>query len=140
MAHGYPDFEGDKSGLYLKPEWSAREALDKNFYAHNLLAAWAGTAIVTYNVPAGKTLYICGAACLVAPILVADVDKTIRCMFKLEEGIGATYRLQESSFGGNSVTLAKPLVWTGGEQFKATIVSLSAPVVSITINAWGYEV
>lgn len=140
MARGYPDWEGGKSRVYSGADWAAIEGIDKNFYAGNLLAGWADSAIETYNVPSGKALYICGVACLIVPLLVADVDATIRCWFKLEEGITGTYRLQESSYGGNSIVLPKPLVWIGDEQFKATIFSMSNVTVAITLNAWGYEI
>ncbi len=63
MAHGYPDFEGDKSGLYLKPEWAAKEGQDKQLTGSTASLGTGYSTILSYAVPTGKVLRITELAC-----------------------------------------------------------------------------
>ena len=54
----YPDYEGQKSAVFLIPQWAAKEATDVDEY-ETVLAGAAGTfKVIEYTVPTGKTLFI----------------------------------------------------------------------------------
>ena len=62
MARGYPDFEGNKVGLYLMPEWAAKEGKEWSKIVVGANKAFGTSANGSYLVPAGKTLYITQAS------------------------------------------------------------------------------
>lgn len=105
MARGYPDFEGNKSGLYLKPEWAAFEATDWNVaggalgFAPNVL-----TVIVFDTVPLGRRIYITQFSFGVAVGTIGNVFGYL--------AINGAIRLPFGGAQGCIATVAKPIVAT----------------------------
>jgi len=140
VARGYPDFEGDKSGLYLKPEWAAYEGIDKNFRATGLNKATLTWASFSYDVPAGKTLYICGASMWIRGYAVEDRDNNQIGALDLQNFTTATHLVMVGGNGGCSVVLPKPLVIPGDDKFYGAFFNKSNHSCNIEGTAWGYEI
>jgi len=141
MAHGYPDFEGDKSGLYLKPEWAAKEGTDKSFYA-NRIAATFGQAppAAFYLVPVGKTLYLNGLSFGVRANLVADADNNqMGSAYIIDTTTGDIYGYVGGN-GGGCVVFPKPIVIPGGDVVAYPVVCQANHACDIDVTCWGYEI
>lgn len=138
MPRGYPDFEGDKVGLYLKPEWAAKEGVDKNFYAVGADKAFGAGADGSYVVPAGKTLYITQYSYYNRAVLAADADNNQMCWGYLTDLI-----IADVVFGGNGGgggILKKPWVIIAGATMKWYIKNTANHNCHIGLVINGYEV
>lgn len=140
MAKGYPDFEGEKSGLYLKPEWSAKEGTDKNFIANDDALIFGEGATVTYLVPAGKSLYITQVSTsLVAP-LVANSGNNQICRALVYDQTDNVVKWCLGGNGGAGMAFSKPIVIPTGHTVWFTCYNFSANTAWGVVVASGYEV
>ena len=137
MARGYPDFEGNKRGMYSPAEWAAKEGDDKNFRVAGLNKTFAQIATAAYAVPAGKTLYIVGMAINSTAVNAADADNNHHVFGGISEGL--TIKSQLGGNGGAGITFSKPHVIAGGTNFNYSVVSGANHNVNMALTAWGYE-
>jgi hypothetical protein len=56
----YPDYEGEKSGVYSFELWAAKKGLGRGDWNSASVDDSTWTAVLTYTVPTGKELYVCG--------------------------------------------------------------------------------
>ena len=140
MAHGYPDFEGDKSKVFTISDWSAIEGIDKSFDESAVNQGWLDSDLIQYAVPAGKTLYIVGAAFAIQPSAAVDFDSFlyVRGLIQAVEIGGGAFQI--SGLGGCFLPLTRPLVIAGGVTFEAYVVNCSNIDCDIFVSAWGYEI
>ena len=140
MAHGYPDWEGGKSGLYLMPEWAAKEATDKNFRGIATDKGYPLGITVAYTVPIGKTLYITNYSFRLVASNVADADKNqigVAYVFNFTDAIVYS---EIGGNGGGSVSLNKPLRFAGGKIANFIANCYANHDCDVVIAANGYEV
>jgi hypothetical protein len=140
MAHGYPDFEGDKSGLYLKPEWAAKEATDKNFQAYASNVVWGFGATVSYTVPVGKTLYITELTFRCYSFAMANADLPQHVWAFLINATAGVTPVDIGGNGGGQVVLNKPVVFTAGQLMTLEVWPGANHACNVGITAQGYEV
>ena len=129
-----PDGQGLNYGLLMAAEWAAREADDKDLVgAANVAATWEDT-ILTYTVPAGKTLYITAWGCYIRVLNTAVIGR-------LRKTVGAviTNHGLSGGMGGFSVVLNKPVVYGAGDVLSILAWNLTAAGASIWAFATGYE-
>lgn len=104
----YPDFEGDKSGLYLKPEWAAKEGVDKNFLGSTDAPESRGEGVYAdYSVPAGETLFVTQLSFLNRSVAAADSDNAQMCEAGLI--VDDIRVIITGGNGGGAIILNKPL-------------------------------
>jgi len=140
MAHGYPDFEGDKSKVYSGADWSAIEAYDKNFRVLGGNITWGNSTTLDYAVPVGKILYITGLAYGSVASAAADYDHFLYVKGFIRNVTTATVLAEAGGVGGGGITFSKPLVIPGGETVRSTVSNYSNITCNIAVTAWGYEV
>ena len=134
------DITAQHIGMYLVPDWYAKEGLDKNFYAHSGPVAFGGTATVTRLVPAGKTLYITDVAFSIYPAAAADYDHFIYFSGSARISLDATNFAFTGGIGGGQLIFNKPLVIEAGKTFEAQIVSRANVNTHVIVTARGYEI
>ena len=138
MAHGYPDYEGEKSGLYLKPEWAAKEGTDKNMSATAAAQAPGGFSQLSYTVPNGRTLYVTQFNAAIYAAVVGDAELNQMCLVSL--WIGASQRYQLGANGGGLWVLSKPLTVTETKVLNLFCHNSSAHTCHLYGGMGGYEV
>ena len=138
MDRGYPDYEGDKSGLYLKPEWAAKEGTDKDLYASQILTPGTGVSI-TYVVPAGKRLSITQISVSLFAAVVAT-DGELNQIVRGYVTVDGDYKIDIGGNGGAGMSLNKPAIAIAGQTVVGMVENWSNHNTygSIAIN--GYEV
>jgi len=140
MARGYPDFEGDKSGLYLKPEWSAKEARDKNFGLTMANKASGEYVAGSYAVPAGKTLYITGLSFSINGTEAEDRDNNQVGEAVLLLFAGLLTRAILGGNGGGGIALSKPIVFEAEDVMYILLYNYANHNCGGYLTLWGYEV
>ena len=138
MAKGYPDYEGGKSGLYLMPEWAAREGLDKNITVISGSLGFLDTAETEYIVPIAKTLYIVGMSFGSRADAEADADKNQMALVDLT--IDTQYLSFLGGNGGNGEPFNKPMVFAGETTLKLRVWGYANHNIHVWASCWGYEV
>lgn len=140
MASGYPDGEGRKSKVWLKPEWSAVDATDKNFYKFTNNIAVAGSNDDDYAVPAGVTLYIVFLAVHGFATNAADKDLMQICDVRLLIAVPLELLAVVGGNGGAQTLFSKPVPIEGGLTARFSVDNRSNHAMSIGYTALGYEV
>jgi hypothetical protein len=138
MSHGYPDYEGDKSGLYLKPEWAAKEGIDKNLVVQAINVAIGGNTDGTYVVPAGKTFYINGMSFY--SFASAPADAELNQIGRAILYVAAIFAAAIGGNGGGSLIFPKPIVIGTGVTVTYRVGNVSDHVVNHGMTLFGYEV
>jgi hypothetical protein len=142
----YPDFtnptwwKDQDEGVYLRPEWAAKEAEDKNFHLGIVDKASGAGALGTYTVPAGKTLYICGLSWYLYAHAAADRDKDQVGAAVLNDQDADTYPVNLGGHGGAGMNLNKPMTVPAGNRFRYGLYNFSNHNATGILNAWGYEI
>lgn len=140
MARGFPDYEGGKSGLYLKPEWAAKEATDKSFSGSGTNKA-AGVGIeALYAVTAGKKLYVVSIGVTSYAYAVANAELNQMVLgFVLNDTLGTIL----GAIGGNGGAFAqynKVLVIDGGQTVSLSALNASGHACNLGLSVQAYEV
>lgn len=139
MARGFPDWSGPKVGVYLQPEWAAKEGTDKNFVAGNSAADFAEVASIVYDVPAPKTLYITQ---LTASLNATEKPFTVvvQPILVLLQTVALGVILSIGGAPGVGMTFPKPITIEGGDELVATVANVGNLVSIIRITVGGYEI
>lgn len=140
MAHGYPDFEGDKSSIYSKPQWAAVEATDLNWLIADAVAAFGEFVSTTYNVPVGSTLYITHTAFSSHAVVAADGDNRHSVFAQIQDATTATALFVQAGDGGGYASFTKPLVIVGGHQFHMAVICYANHNCTIGMMVAGYVI
>lgn len=138
MARGYPDFEGNKLGLYLIPEWAAKEGNDILRGADGNNKATGTSINVAYTVTAGKKLYITQLGMFSYATLAADRDKDQICVLQLF--IAAIGYPVIGSSGGGFWNLPKPMVALAGQVVNLFGFNFANHNCNMGINWAGFEI
>lgn len=138
--HDYPDYQGEKAGLYLQPEWAALTATDINITRVIAALADAASTFATYNVPAGRTLYITHFGWFLYGVALAD-----RPIPQMGYGrvINNTTAVLLALVGGNGGTfspLLKPIVVPGNNNARAYVHNESGHICSAGVFFGGYQI
>ena len=128
-----------KVGLFLQPEWAAKQDTDKNLYKSGQLNDFGAGGSINYQVPGDKTLRIQSADCALVPLAAADADKQAHFWFTIWD---STDNIHYSNVGGNGgahMDFPKPIVIPGGHIVYAQIISRADYTTLYYLNAFGYE-
>lgn len=127
-------------GVYLQPEWAAKENQDKNFYASASNQARNGSAAIEYTVPAGKTLFLCGVGGGSSSYLAADYDHFLYVMLSIGDATDEEVLARFGGLGGLAVPLNKPLTFPAGHEVEIKIFNYANVNCDLEVTAWGYEI
>jgi len=126
-------------GVYLQPEWAAKEGEDKNFHSSGNVTADGGSVNVTYTVPTGKTLYIGGlSTAIYAQDIPTDYDHFLYNQCGI--AVAGTNIAGIGGLGGTLITFQKPIVANAGEEIIALSVNRSNIACWASVSVWGYEI
>lgn len=142
MASGYPDYEGQKSGVYSIADWAVIKGVEKIFGIYSASKGWKEEGEVNYTVPAGKTLYINWVGCWIRAHTDTDYDHFFYFGCSLSEIVDATY-IEKALFGGiggGSIVLSTPAVIDAGNQLALVITNHSNLDTDMYAEAIGYEI
>lgn len=140
MARGYPDFEGEKSGVFLKPEWAAFEGEDKNFDGRDTNKPRNTGVAVVYLVPVGKTLYLDHLTFGIWANLAADADNNQMGHAYIYNASTVIYHVELGGNGGGAITLLKPIVILTGQTVQIVLQNRANHNCEVYVHAGGYEV
>jgi len=127
-------------GLYLKPEWEAKEGNDKGFQISNVNMVWGNSSYVEYDVPAGKTLYITSMGFGIFSAASDDYDHYLygECYIYNATSVATIARV--GGLGGGSLPFSQPLVIPAGEKFQGSICCYAGVTCRMAASFWGYEI
>ncbi len=138
MARGYPDYEGDKSGLYLKSEWAAMEGLDKNFSATADTIGRGGGISAGGIVGVEKKWIINEVSGSCVSWLAVDGELNQMCFLTVSVAGVAVFKIGGN--GGVYAPFGKPLAVTEGQLFGVALTNMANHDCSLFVSAHGYEV
>jgi hypothetical protein len=127
-------------GIYLQPEWAAKEGKDKNFLAYSAGVVPGDGPSIVYTVPAGKTLYITQIAWFSCAADGADRELNQMCSSLLYNATTDTFYQSIGGNGGGSCIYNKPYVIPAGQQIQIYCTNESNHTTNAYITAQGYEV
>ncbi len=127
-------------GIFLQPEWSAKEGTDKDFDVVEVDMPWLGSASGNYTVPAGKTLYITDCSFMIRATYAADSDHPLPFFGYLYDETTGVYLARISGNVGVSKVFTKPGVVPENNVFTYVIYNASPISTSIAVHANGFEI
>jgi len=127
-------------GIYLKPEWEAKEGNDKNFAGTATNQAPGVELVIYYTAPTDKTLYITQVAFAVFATNAADADKPQMCTSRIHNVTGTTPLWHQGGNGGGGLSFTKPLAVPWPQQVGFYCRNGSNHNCSLFIVAGGYEI
>lgn len=140
MARGYPDFEGAKSGLYLMPEWAAKEATDKNFYGFAVNQPGGQSVLVEYTVPADKTLYITQMSAATFPSAGTNIELVSISDMRIYDATALQNLWVQGISVGGGIVFPKPIVCPSAHLIQMRNFNWSANNKDLFIVVGGYEI
>lgn len=138
--HDYPDYQGEKAGVYLEPEWAAREGRDRLFTMLALNQTFGMFAGVTYIVPVGRTLYITYISVYCGATNAADADNNQMVHLVIFTPDVLTRAIRLGGNGGFSMVLIQPLVIQAGVFVSPRIYARANHAVDMSFSVGGYEI
>lgn len=140
MARGYPDFSFTGAGVYLMPEWKAKEGYDKDFEAEDATLSFGQEVYDTYTVPVGKTLYITQIGFALIPNVVANSEKEHWCLAQIYNPNTAERIWIQGGNGGGWASFTKPIVIKAGTTIWFVLIAYPDHTCTGFIYAGGYEI
>lgn len=136
------DHQDQNKGMYLQPEWAAKEGTDKNFTATVQNKTRDQYTYVTYQVPSGKTLYVTGVSFWIYSNAAADYDHFFYGSLVFKEGPWdepGTHKGYGGGVGGGILPFTKPIEIVASEYATAMIYNRSNVAANLAVSFWGYE-
>ena len=138
----YPDYQGEKAGLFPEAEWAAVEGRDRQLIVIGLNVATGGSVNTEYLVAAGRTLYINGVAFSSSAVIAADRDNNQIAEAHLAEFIALGWLTREviGGNGGGELSLPKPRVFPAGARVRLYVYNWANHNCKLEAVARGYEI
>lgn len=133
-------FNAQNVGVYLEPEWAAKEGLDKNWHRVISAQAYGIGEGITYVIPAGKTLYISGFACRATADDIANANEHQTFSVEINNYTDTVNLISFGGDGGGGLSLNKPFAVEGGKTVKFQAWNWAAHTSSFRLTVWGYEI
>ncbi len=127
-------------GMYLKPDWEAKENHDKGFHIANTSIAYGESSYVSYTVTAGKTLYLTHMGFSIVAAASADYDHHLVGECYIYNHTASKLLARVGGNGGNSSSFPQPIVIDAGEEFQGSIGSYAGVTCRMSAAFWGYEI
>lgn len=127
-------------GVYLQPEWAAKEDLDKSVRAYGTNKGFEASAATSYNVPAGKTLYIVSVSFIQHVNTATDYDHHLWGEVHLIDDTSGVTLYKIPGHGGGNLILPKPAVIPAEHTFQLYIINYSNVNCYLDGVALGYEI
>lgn len=134
------DIIAQRVGVYLQPEWAAKEGDDKNFKAVDADKAPSEAVYVGYTVPTGKTLFITQLGFSSHGHNAADRDKHQMCHGSIEDNTLSTRIWLQGGNGGGSQSFSKPIAIPEDHQVNFLCYNFANHNCDLKVAAGGYEV
>jgi len=127
-------------GVYLQPEWAAKEGNDKNFYLTAVNMGWHEGVYASYVVPSGKTLYLCGLSFRIAAADAANYDHHLYGYASLIDWTADINLATIGGLGGGGIPCPKPVTIPEGHEFKLELYCEAGVDCHLLASSWGYEI
>lgn len=142
MARGYPDFEGEKSGLYLTPEWAAKEGKDVTITDSAGNVSYSAGVTKDTVIPADTTRFIVQASWVNRAQDAADADKDQMSQLGIAK-IDPAPTVNHCLIGGNGggqANFPKPLKFATGETLRVVATNWANHDTVISFTLTGYDI
>lgn len=136
----YPDFEGDKSGLFPIAEWAAKEGNEKLIFEDVGAGAFGALDSVEYLIPASKTLYIVSISIAAYATNAADGDKQAHYRVEIRNVTTAVILDVIGGNGGGMYLFVVPHILEAGDTVRLTVQNRSNFTAGIMGRLHCYEV
>ncbi len=140
MASGYPDFEGDKSGLRLQSNWREFGGKRKVLTGVKVSATFKQSAVILYVVPSGLTLYVTTLSIACIASVAADGDNNQFCFVELSAPSVLDKQVSAGLNGGGIFPLGQEIKVAAGETLFATLYSYANHNVDLALTIRGYQI
>jgi hypothetical protein len=127
-------------GVYLQPEWAAKEGTDKNLVVAASAQDNLGYNYASYTVPSGKTLLITHVGGYMYATAVANADKNHIMAVSIYDATAATYLFWAGGNGGVFANLAKAIRIPAGHTIWVMAWNFASFSARPGAAAGGYEV
>lgn len=134
------NFKEQEVGVYDQSEWASLQDIDKVFSTVDVNKGFDEYALLEYDVPAGKTLYINHFAVVGVASAAANADLQQHLqgsIFDVTAGLLSTY---VGGNGGDSADFATPLVFPENTHIHFQVTCQANHDLDIRLVANGYEV
>lgn len=132
------DWQDQYRGVYLQPDWAAKEDIDKTLEATEADQARGNEVHFAYT-PNGKTLYITYFCAYCKAHDAADSDLNQMCWGLLANITDAKYYARQGGNGGFMITFPTPIVIPAGKLLHGHVYNAANHNCDIGVSAGGYE-
>lgn len=129
-----------KVGVFLQPEWAAKQQTDKNLIGVGSNKGFGEAAIVQYIVAAAEGFYVCGASAQINAQSSGDYDHFVYCKLEVEDTTAGTSLGVTGGIGGAVIPFGKPMRVPAGNLVTGRCYNFSSLTCSCTVVIWGYEI
>ena len=140
MAHGRPDYSPTAVDVVLRPEWAAKEGVDKSFQSSSSPRTFGQSFFVSYTVPLTKTLYIVHFGIRNVPVAAVDGDKNQICEGRIVDFTTSTTLWNQGGNGGLGIAFHKPIVIPGDHRVDMYAYTFAAHDTNLGLYAAAYEI
>jgi len=133
------NIQAQSAGIFLQPEWSARQDIDKSIRAYATNEGFEQSASTSYVVPTDKTLYIVSVSFIQHVNTATNYDHHLWGECHLIDNTSGTTLYKIAGNGGGNLVLPKPAVISGGNEFLLYIINYSNITCYLDGVALGYE-
>lgn len=136
------DFQDQYVGMYLQPEFAAKEGTDKTFNAEGLDKNWGGYTHIDYAVAVGKIVYLTSGSFSIVSNVQAEYNDYFYGMARIQRivGVATTDKANWGGLGGGAVSFPKPIVIEGPCTLRCLLHNRSDKAADLRLTVSGYEV
>jgi len=140
MAHGYPDFEGNKAGLYSISYWAAFEGKEIVLENAGVNQAFGAALNATRTPVAPKTFYITDVSFYAGASNAADADNNQFAALLIFLPFPGTIVLALGGNGGRTEVLERPIRVVATATVTAAIYAYANHDIDMGFTVGGYEI
>jgi len=134
------DWQDQFRGVYLQPEWTAKEGTDKNLFANIANQAFAAVLDLSYTVPIGKILYVNSISFAINGNLAADAEKNNIGRLYLYDVTNDKSIAVVGGNGGGQLPLLKPIAFSATTEIKLRLYNMAGHNTDLFSCLEGYEI
>jgi hypothetical protein len=134
------DIKAQTVGVYLQPDWAAKEGTDKQFQAAENNIEYFDAVLDSYTVPTGKTLFITTLSCESDPSNIGDAQKRAQLSLSVHNSSTGKDVFEIGCDGGGCWTLTKPVSFSAGTLVLFCLQNLADHKRHLRIHVYGYEI